>query len=120
MWGPSWSGPSLRALMLEAPSSSPRRLGPLHSCLAQTTGSSVAFLEVHAPCSPSYSTAKASTKGTLCHLHPTQKSAMMLTTYSTKTDPRGSGTSPGSAQAPKLTSLTPLINTEPQPGRPPS
>lgn len=85
----------------------PCRLGPLQSHPAQITGSSVAFPAVHAPCSPSCSTAKASAKGALHHLQDTQKSAMMLTIYSTKTGQRGRGTSPGSAQAPKLTSHPP-------------
>lgn len=83
-------------------------------CPAQTTGSSAASPEASAPSGPSHITATASTKGALCHLHHPQKSAMLLTIYLTKTDPRGSGTSPGSAQAPKLTSLSALTNTEPQ------
>lgn len=85
----------------------PRRLGPLQSRPAQITGSSVTFPAVHAPCSPSCSTAKASTKGALRHLQGTRKSAMMLTIYSTKTGQRGKGASPGSTQAPKLTSHPP-------------
>lgn len=114
LWGgPSWSGPSLRALMREPPRSPTlRRLGPLHSRPAQMTGSPVASSEVHAP-------RKASAKGTLCRFQPPQKSAKLLTIYSTKTDPRGSGTFPGFVQAPKLTSLITLTNT-PTPGAPPA
>lgn len=58
------------------------RLGPLCSCLAKTTDSSVAFPEVQAPHNPSHGTAKASTKGILRRLHPTQKPAVALTTDS--------------------------------------
>lgn len=100
--------------MLEAPSSSCHRLGPLYFYPALTTGSSVAFPEVHTPCSPSHYTAKASTKGTLC---PPSCSEVSNDTdhLLTQDRPQGQWHLPRVHSGSQAYLPHPLSNTKPQP-----
>lgn len=113
MWGPPSLGPASGLSGWRRPVPPPTGLGPF----------TPVWLRQPAPRQPSLrATFPAVLPSALpkhrepCHLHPAQKSTGMRTLYPTKADARGSGTSPGSALAPKLTSLTcPPANTEPSP-----